>query len=326
MSVSLKQFAGSTVTPSDDANLYHLLYGRSGIVTGIEATHAGTNQLAISAGWGVVYGRVFTVEAQNIGVTLTGGAAGRLKIVIDISAETPAYFESEAAATLPALVQEDLSASGNEYELSICTYDVGAIAISNIFDARPILPSTAFLPITGGTFTGGITAPSFSQTPDSYGVSPLEIGKYIDFHDVGSTADCDSRYQLIDGFLEIYNPLGATTGKSQHGRILTRPALIDGIGTNFTLDISHAAGRILCGNNTPTDITITIPAFADVAYPVGTSIDILRWGSGEVAITAAGGVYLASLADYRRILAQFGAVSLVCVAEDAWLLMGALKA
>lgn len=154
MSVVLKQFDGSVVTPSDDANLYHLLYGRSGIVTGIAATHAGTNQVSISAGWGVVYGRVFTVEAQTIGVTLEGGAAGRLKVVIDLSkSETPAYFESEAAASLPALTQEDLSASGEVYEVPICTYDVGAIAISNLVDARPIVSmnSAANMLLTGYT-------------------------------------------------------------------------------------------------------------------------------------------------------------------------------
>ena len=59
MSVSLKQFAGSTVTPSDDAISTICCMAEAELLPGIEATHAGTNQLAISAGWGVVYGRVF---------------------------------------------------------------------------------------------------------------------------------------------------------------------------------------------------------------------------------------------------------------------------
>lgn len=179
--------------------------------------------------------------------------------------------------------------------------------------------------LTGAVFTGSVHANSFSQTPANYGVSPLEIGKYIDFHEVGSTTDFDSRFQLIDGFLEIYNPLGATSGKSQQGRILTRPALITGNDTSFTLDLSYAEGRLWAGGES--DITITIPKNSVTAFPVGTSIDIIRGGAGEITFAAVDGdVSILSVSGYKKILASYGAVSLVKIATDIWVLIGALKA
>ena len=358
--VTLKQFNGSAVTPSDDAKLYHLLYGRSGIVTGIQVTHAGTNQVSISAGWGVVYGRVFTVEAQSLGVTLSGGAYGRLKIVIDLSnITTPAYFESEAAASLPTLTQENLSGSGNVYEVPICTYDVGAIAISNIVDARPIVTinSAAHMQMTGYTkpesyaalaatdtvnqavgkleagvvvkanlaganFSGGVNAHHFGQASETWGTYPLELGEFIDMHHAGSEVDFDVRLALSAGLLHLGNPNSGTFGRAQNGQILTRPAVISQMAS-FTLDLSHAEGRIWAYSESD-PITITIPADASVAFSVGTHICIIRAGNAEVSITNAAGV-LDSISSHRCIGSRFGVVSLVKIAANYWVIDGNLK-
>lgn len=56
------------------------------------------------------------------------------------------------------------------------------------------------VPKTGGAFTGGIAAESLSLK--DYG-TPMEIGKYIDFHNPGSTSDNDGRLMIDGGSLQF---------------------------------------------------------------------------------------------------------------------------
>ena len=335
MSVDLKQFDGSIVTPSDDANLYHLLYGRSGIVTGIHATHAGTNQVSISAGWGVVFGRVFTVAAQTLGVTLVGGAYGRLKIVVDLSnISTPAYFESEAASSLPALTQEDLSASGDVYEVPICTYAVGAIAISNLVDARPIVTfnSAANMLLTGYTKPASSSALSSSDTINA-ALGKLEAGDafLLQWGKLPTNDDLDDCVtggiyyfsQTTDntpydgfGICEViisngitYNGISNwmihrvtkidTTPNSQQ-LIYQRLKINDTaftpwkliVGTNY-IDVSSSrdfalndAGNTLIVNTAvgETTVILTVRADADINFPIGTRIRVLKADSQDTVL------------------------------------------
>lgn len=138
--ITLKQFNAAIVTPDDDGKLYNFLAGKSGIVSGCVCTFVSTNQIAVSAGWGMACGRMFVIAAETVSVTLSGGVAGRLKVQVDLSnTSTPIAFVSEAAATLPALTQEDLTASGDVYELALATYTVGATAVSDLVDARVVI-------------------------------------------------------------------------------------------------------------------------------------------------------------------------------------------
>ena len=138
MSLTLKQFAGSRVTPMDDARLYSFaLGGKTGIVEGVAVTHLGANQLKVSAGWGICHGRMFTVEETtiNANVSTGGDRQGRLLINIDVSAETPMSFVTQTASALPALVQENINGSGTVYQLPLATYTIGEIAITNFVAA-----------------------------------------------------------------------------------------------------------------------------------------------------------------------------------------------
>ena len=178
MSIDLKQFAGASVTPADDARLYNFfLSGRAGIAEGVEVTHLGANQFRISAGWGVCKGRVFVVAEETVNAKLSpsGSQKGRLIISVDLSADTPAYFASQAAATLPDLVQEDLNGSGTLFEMPLAEYSCDEIQCSDVTDARVILEvaevsvqkaqatANAAMPKSGGTFTGEVTAISTNR-------------------------------------------------------------------------------------------------------------------------------------------------------------------
>lgn len=72
-------------------------------------------------------------------------------------------------------------------------------------------------------------------------------------------------------------------------------------------------------------VTVTIPADASVAYPVGTSIDILQTGSGQVTIAGAGGVTV-NATPGLKLRTQWSSATLFKRATDTWVVFGDLSA
>lgn len=155
--IILKQFNGANVTPADDAALYAHFDRRCGVFAGCEIAHLGANQISISSGRGMVCGRTFAVEAETILATLatSGTQNGRLLVHVDIgNAEAPISFVTQAAATLPDLVQEDLNDGGTVYQLVLATYTVNSTTISDLSVAPLISGINAdALGPSGGTLT-----------------------------------------------------------------------------------------------------------------------------------------------------------------------------
>ena len=155
--ITLKQFEGAIVTPADDAALYAHFDNRSGILSGMEVTHLGANQISVGGGRGMICGRTFVVEAETILATLTttGTQNGRLLVQINLgNPDEPIAFMTQTASALPDLVQEDLNAGGTVYQLVLATYTVNTTTISDLA-AVPILPkiSTDVLTSDGGTLS-----------------------------------------------------------------------------------------------------------------------------------------------------------------------------
>ena len=150
--LELKRYTGSLVTPRDDALLYDFLINDTGVFEGLTVTHLGANQLLISAGRGIIKGRDFTAEEETILAQLSdsGEKKGRLLVRVDMSNEAaPIQFVTQVAASLPALVQEDINRGGTVYELPIAQYDVDELQISNLtYVAKKVLPQGGVYPAT----------------------------------------------------------------------------------------------------------------------------------------------------------------------------------
>jgi hypothetical protein len=71
--------------------------------------------------------------------------------------------------------------------------------------------------------------------------------------------------------------------------------------------------------------TLTIPTNATVAYPVGTSIDILQTGAGQVTVAGAGGVTVNGTPGLK-LRTQWSSATLFKRATDTWVVMGDLSA
>ena len=140
--VTLHTIDGGTVNAINDALLYDFVIGQNGIATGATVTSEGALLLHIDSGWGVIKGRIFSIEAETISATpsTTGTVKGRLILQIDITNTTnPITFVTQVAATLPALQQEDINNAGTIFQLPIATYDVNEVAVSNLQMVAPVI-------------------------------------------------------------------------------------------------------------------------------------------------------------------------------------------
>jgi hypothetical protein len=79
--------------------------------------------------------------------------------------------------------------------------------------------------------------------------------------------------------------------------------------------------------NSASGVTISIPTNASVAYPVGTSIDILQTGSGQVTIAAVTpGTTTVNGTPGLKLRTQWSSATLFKRATDTWVVFGDLSA
>jgi len=70
--------------------------------------------------------------------------------------------------------------------------------------------------------------------------------------------------------------------------------------------------------------SVTVPANASVAFPIGTMIAIDQIGAGQTGIVAASGVTIRSVSGYLKVSGQYSGVTLRKRATNEWVLVGAL--
>lgn len=142
MSITLHTVDNGVVNAINDAKYYEKLTNSAcGMVEGGVVTIVSANTLHITSGWGVILGRLFSIEAEdiNVEVSSSGTVNGRLKMVIDLSdPDTPISIDSEARSPLPALTQEDLNNGGFVYEFALATYNVDELNVTNLVSNTPI--------------------------------------------------------------------------------------------------------------------------------------------------------------------------------------------
>jgi hypothetical protein len=70
---------------------------------------------------------------------------------------------------------------------------------------------------------------------------------------------------------------------------------------------------------------ITVPTDATLNYPIGTSIDILQTGTGEVSVSPVNGTVTVNATPGRTLRTQWSTATLFKRAANTWVLYGDLK-
>lgn len=144
MGISLVTFAGSTVTPQDDALIYETALTGSGLVYGGTVTIKNANTLHVAAAHGALCGRKFTIEETDIAVSLTpsGTLDGRIYVHMDLSdTDEPIQLLVETAETLTPVVQDNnVNITNGVYEINLATFTVDTSTLDNLDNVAPVIP------------------------------------------------------------------------------------------------------------------------------------------------------------------------------------------
>jgi hypothetical protein len=73
-------------------------------------------------------------------------------------------------------------------------------------------------------------------------------------------------------------------------------------------------------------ITLTIPPNGTVAYGIGTQLNIMQLGAGQVTIAPGAGVTLRSNGSKLKTNGQYAVATCCKIASDTWVVIGNLTA
>lgn len=92
-------------------------------------------------------------------------------------------------------------------------------------------------------------------------------------------------------------------------------------GTTYTFALTDADCLVTLSNASA--ITATVPPNSSVAFALGTRIDLVQLGAGQVTVAQGSGVTVNSTPT-KKFRAQYSGASLVKIATDTWMLVGDL--
>jgi hypothetical protein len=77
--------------------------------------------------------------------------------------------------------------------------------------------------------------------------------------------------------------------------------------------------------NSASAIGLTVPRYANVAFPTGTQILVSQYGAGQATVIAGSGVTIRSAGAKLKLNSQYSGATLVKIGTDEWYLFGDLK-
>jgi hypothetical protein len=174
------------------------------------------------------------------------------------------------------------------------------------------------------SFTGTVTLPATTSIGP---VSGTEIG-YLDNVSSNIQTQLDSKAPIASptftGLVTVAANGIAFTDGTQTKQGVPSITVITSITDSYTLSsLSERDTIIEISNSSAT--TLTIPADSTVNFPVGTTLDIIQTGTGQVTIANAVGVTL-NATPGLKLRARWSSATLLKRAANTWLAFGDLSA
>lgn len=159
--------AGQNVSPSDDGRLYDQIFS-DGLFNEPTFTNLGGNNVQVSAIYGDLCGRDFTVEQMTLTVTLPEGegeTTGYIYVEIDTSSEDVITLNSALAPFTPTY--EDINTNGAVAQMILAEYTASAVAVTSV------------TPVYQKSVAGSVSAGSVATVENSQAVNAHAKGDYI---------------------------------------------------------------------------------------------------------------------------------------------------
>lgn len=134
-----------------------------------------------------------------------------------------------------------------------------------------------------------------------------------------------SLWNALDYFLDS-SELSSTylTQSSASSTYLPKTLTINSQSASYILALGDAAKIVEM--DVATANTITIPPNGDVAFPIGTSIDIIQYGAGQTTVTPGIGVTVYSSNSETKLTGQYSGATIYKRGTNEWMLFGDLSA
>lgn len=114
------------------------------------------------------------------------------------------------------------------------------------------------------------------------------------------------------------------TAAQQNSLATAQIALNAQTGTTYTAVLGDDGDLVTLDNASA--ITFTVPPNSSVAFGIGTQINIMQLGAGQVTIAAGAGVTLQSAGSKLKTSAQYAVATCCKIATDTWVVVGNLSA
>jgi hypothetical protein len=200
----------------------------------------------------------------------------------------------------------------------------GAPSRAADFDSPAEIDGGDFVFVTGGTAND---SKGFVQinTVGTIGTDPIEFSQFSG----AGTFVAGNGLTLTDNSFSINTSITAdlSTAQTLTNKTLTSPKINLGIngqtGTTYTFVLDDA-GKFITASNASA-ITVTIPPSGDVAYPVGTQLNIIQKGAGQVTFAQGSGVTINSTgatATAPKLRVRYSSATAVYEGSNIWYVVG----
>lgn len=113
-----------------------------------------------------------------------------------------------------------------------------------------------------------------------------------------------------------------TTWRLPNGQDASLGSINSQTGTTYTLVLGDMYRRVEMSNASAN--TLTVPPNSSVAFPIGSTVEVVQMGAGQTAIAAGAGVTIRSASGNLKITGQYAGAVLEKRATDEWVLIGSL--
>lgn len=203
----------------------------------------------------------------------------------------------------PASRKIEFKDSGSNVDAKIETDASGNLAITNVGGDIGLGSTTSDLFIGNGTANVDIVFEAAGEIRGATGIN-VTLGQ----------SDSNILIDAANASLDSSGNLDVST-------IVAGRSINTQTGTTYTFVIGDRL-KVVTLNNASA-ITLTIPPNSSVAFAVGTSIDIIQLGAGQVTVAGGSGVTVNSTPTLK-LRAQYSVGSCLKIATDTWVFMGDL--
>jgi len=263
---------------------------------------------------------------NGLGATLTGSANGAIGTIdgASVSVGSRILLKSQTDATQNGIYTVTNAGSGSTKWVVTRAVDAdnnpaGELATGDFVfvTSGSTNGSKGFILSTTGTITVGTTNVNYSQFNASEavvaGTNITKSGATI------AVADAPT----FSGAITASSGIVFSDGTQTKEGVPSRTPIIQKTASYTLSALTERDSMIEVASSSAT--TITIPANSSVAYPVGTSIDILQTSTGQVTIAAGAGVTV-NATPGLKLRTQWSGATLFKRATDTWVVYGDLSA